>query len=204
MGKISAPQLECVHVNYTYPKDMSALWRATATSGKTAEIIISPEVTPKIIPIVLSRIVPEGVNPEYEFLLEKIHIRPDNVLRFLLSNCQEMIDSLQNGIHFEKGLIEYHQNKLLFTWTLKNLSNGIVEDIIFSDYAGTEISHDQFYEANEHIISQKLNLSKRDIRKVFVVTKKVIKLFPRISSKNTPVRGLYSSGNGATVVSECP
>ena len=58
--------------------------------------------------------------------------------------------------------------------------------IEYTSPIGETLTMEDFLEANP----QAQDLSKKDVRKIFVVTKQLVKTFPKMLSKNTPLRGL--------------
>lgn len=181
--------VECIHVEYKYPYDIYSLWRAHAQSGKQAEIAIAPHISPEITQFILRRIVYD--EKELDNFTNKIGVKPKNVYQFFLSNCQELTDSLQETTILHSGKITYKENSLALSWEVENLERNERGFIDYVSPTGVEILHDDYISTNDETF-KRLDLTKRDSRKLFVISKKIIKLFPRVSGKNTPIRGLYT------------
>lgn len=186
-------KVDCISVEYVYPSQMTALWRATAQCGKYVDVVVSSDVPIEVIPYIVNRIIPDPNDYEYQEILGKLDVKPNNVQRFLLSAIQEMMDALNENVRMDCIRVVYQENSLDFIWEFTNLDNGAGAVIHFTETPGKEITMEQFLKENQILASREVDLSKRDIRKMFVIIKKIVKLFPRVSTKNTPLRGLYMS-----------
>lgn len=193
MANSHRTQVDCISVDYTYPSEMTAMWRATAQCGKYVDVVVSSDIPHEVIPYIVRRIIPNSQDPEYAEIMNKLDIKPMNVQRFLSSTSQELIDALQENISMERINTVYQDDTVFFVWSFRNLDNNEVIEVSLTEVPGTEITMDSFLKANPHLKHRDVDLTKRDIRKIFVIIKKVVKMFPRVSNKNTPLRGLYLS-----------
>lgn len=193
MANSHRTQVDCISVDYTYPSEMTAMWRATAQCGKYVDVVVSSDIPHEVIPYIVRRIIPNCHDPEYVEIMNKLDVKPMNVQRFLSSTSQELIDALQENVLMERINTVYQDDTVYFVWAFRNLDNDEIIEVSLTEVPGKEITMDSFLKANPHLKSRDANLTKRDIRKIFVIIKKVVKLFPRVSTKNTPLRGLYLS-----------
>lgn len=193
MANTHRAKVDCISVDYTYPSEMTAMWRATSQCGKYVDVIVSSDVPHEVIPYIVRRIIPDCQDPEYLEILGKLNTKPNNVHRFLGSAIQELVDALQEDILMERINIVYQNDKVTFSGVSRNLQTDQIETINFEETLGKEITMPMFLKANPNLAHKNVSLTKRDIRKMFVVIKKIVRLFPRVSNKNTPLRGLYIS-----------
>lgn len=184
-------KVDCISVDYIYPSQMTALWRATAQCGKYIDVVVSSDVPVEVIPYIVNRIIPNPEDSEFKEILTKLDVKPNNVQRFLLSAVQELMDALNENVKMDSIRVVYQENSLEFIWELTNIDNDAHTIIMFTETPGKEITMEQFLKSNRSLAGRDMGLAKRDIRKMFVIIKKIVKLFPRVSTKNTPLRGLY-------------
>ena len=193
MANSHRSKVKCVSVDYTYPVQITAMWRATANCGKYVDVVVSSDVPREIVPYIVRRIISDPSTFEYQEIICKLDVKPNNVQRFLASAVQELVDALHENVVMERINIVYDDGRLFFTWVAKNVDTGYTSTIKFEGNPGEEITMEQFLKENKGLTRKELNFTKRDIRKMFVIIKKIIKLFPRVLNKNTPLRGLYLS-----------
>jgi len=185
-------ELKCNSANYEYPGKLNGVWRLDADEERFVEAIVSPEVPGKLYPYLISRIAPN--DKVRDATTENLRVRVKNMNRFLSSNCQEVVDALQENIEVERIRIAYSHDTVSTSWALTNINDQSTADITLNHTIGETI------DINKHFLTQNnqsaigmVSLSRRDQRKVFVVTKNIVRSFPKVLTKNTPLRGLYGN-----------
>lgn len=185
-------ELKCNSANYEYPGKLNGVWRLDVDDERFVEAVVSPEVPAKLYPYLISRIAPnEKVR---DAATENLRVRVKNMNRFLSSNCQEVVDALQEDIEVDRIRIAYSHDTVSTSWALTNISDQSTADITLNHTIGETIDIDKHFltENNQSAIGM-ISLSRRDQRKVFVVTKNIVRSFPKVLTKNTPLRGLYGN-----------
>lgn len=185
-------KVDCVSVSYLHPDDVSSLWRTTAKNGRCLDVVMSSDIPLEVVPLIVSRAIPER-GPEYEEILMKLEVKSQNISDFVASTICELFDGLSSDIEVMQIFVSYEREELHFFWAFKNKKTGKVLNISVRETPGVEITMEQFLKQNPHFDVKKSKLTKRDVRKVFVIVKKIILSFPRVANKNTPLRGLYTS-----------
>lgn len=185
-------ELQCHSANYEYPGKLNGVWRFDADDERSVEVLVSPEVPTKLYPYLISRIAPN--DKVRDATTETLRIRVKNMNRFLSSNCQEVADALQDDIEVERIRIAYSHETVSISWALTNVNEQSTADITLNHTIGETIDIEKHFltENNKSGIGM-ITLSRRDQRKVFVVTKNIVRSFPKVLTKNTPLRGLYGN-----------
>lgn len=183
--------ITCTYASYIYPGHLSSTWSITTIDGRSAEVILQPEIPHHLSQHIVNQIMPKEALQTA--VTESLDIRPKNINRFLSASAMEAIDALNANIMFNNFSVLYDGNTITVQWALKDLNTQNAGGIELSGNAGWEAQMDDFMNQgdNAETISS-LKLTQRDIRKVFVVSKRIIKTFPKSIRKNTPLRGLYN------------
>lgn len=180
----------CVKAQYSYPANLSGTWRIQGRKGMHAMLALDPSLPSAIVPYVVKQVC-GGSQVDFDHLMSHIEVKPQNLRRFLASCSQELLDGLGEGIIVNRWQVLYASETVTLDWGIQDLTINADANISLEAPVGEEITIEHFLETSPDL--DKNGFTKKDIRKLFVISKKIVKNFPRVISKGTPLRGLYTS-----------
>lgn len=180
MSKPLAP-LECTSVMFSYPTGVTTRW-TSRTDEAYVEFLLGKHIPKQFIGRTFLRLTQD--RDSAQAMLDRLVIKESNILRALSSGALEISKALTEQTALHKMTADYTSGAVTLGYTIR--AETAHRAIEYTSPVGEALTMEDFLEANP----QAQDLSKKDVRKIFVVTKRLVKTFPKMLSKNTPLRGL--------------
>lgn len=182
------PSVACIQAHYSHPADLTGVWRVTGRKGVEATLALGPNLPNALVPYILKQVA-DGSQTEYQNLSNRITVKPQNLRRFLTSCSFELLDGLGDEVVVTRWQVHYSPEHVTLDWGVQNHITHTNAAIPLQAIPGEELAIEQFLKAAPELDAN--GFSKKDIRKLYVVSKKIVKNLPRVLAKGTPLRGLY-------------